>query len=125
MHHVLFLDDDSDLREVFCDLLPMLDAECVAVGSHRELVSTGERALASELAILDINLGPNEPSGIDSYGWLRDHGYRGKVVFLTGHAGSHPLVAEARELGGCSVFSKPITPEQLQSLLEEAAPPRR
>jgi DNA-binding NtrC family response regulator len=105
---VLFLDDDEDLRAVFYDLTAQFGKSCLIARSHSELVDLGERALACDVAILDINLGPNAPSGMDSYRWLKQRGFRGKVVFLTGHAESHPLVREARQLGGAEVFEKPI-----------------
>ena len=120
---VLFLDDDDDLRATFIDLVRTVFArECHGIGSHRDLIALGERALHCGVAILDINLGPEVPSGIDSYGWLRKHGYGGRIVFLTGHAASHPLVMEARRLGDAEVVSKPVSLVALSSLLEDAAP---
>ena len=120
---VLFLDDDDDLRATFIDLVRTLFArECHGIGSHRDLIALGERALHCGVAILDINLGPEVPSGIDAYGWLRKHGYDGRIVFLTGHAASHPLVMEARRLGDAEVVSKPVSLVALTSLLEDAEP---
>lgn len=118
---VLFLDDDDDLRATFIDLVRTIFArECHGIGSHRDLIALGERALRCGVAILDINLGPEVPTGIDSYGWLRKHGYEGRIVFLTGHAASHPLVMEARRLGDAEVVSKPVSLVALTSLLEDA-----
>jgi FixJ family two-component response regulator len=117
---VLFLDDDDDLRATFTDLVRTIFArECLGVGSQRDLVALGERALHCGVAILDINLGPLVPSGIDCYGWLRKHGFDGRIVFLTGHAASHPLVVEARRLGDAEVVGKPVSLETLTSLLED------
>jgi hypothetical protein len=36
------------------------------------------------------------PAGVDAYGWLQEHGFSGPVVFLTGHARSHPWVRRAQ-----------------------------
>ena len=120
---VLFLDDDDDLRATFIDLVrTVFSRDCHGIGSHRDLIALGERALHCGVAILDINLGPEVPNGIDSYGWLRKHGYDGRIVFLTGHAASHPLVMEARRLGDAEVVSKPVSLVALTSLLEEATP---
>jgi len=125
---VLFLDDDDDLRATFADLVRTIFArECQSIGSHRDLIALGERALHCGVAILDINLGPEAPSGLDSYGWLRKHGFEGRIVFLTGHAASHPLVIEARRLGDADVVSKPVSLDRLTTMLEdglqqEAAP---
>jgi len=116
---VLFLDDDEDLRDTFSDLVrTVFDRDCHGLGSYRELVALGDRALGCDLAILDINLGPEVPSGLDAYGWLRKHGFAGRIVFLTGHANSHPLVVEASHLGDAEVIAKPVSFEALSSLLE-------
>lgn len=121
---VLFLDDDDDLRATFTDLVRTVFArECHGIGSHRDLIALGERALRCGVAILDINLGPQAPSGIDAYGWLRTHGFDGRIVFLTGHAASHPLVVEASRLGDAEVVGKPVSLDALESLLEDRAPP--
>jgi FixJ family two-component response regulator len=81
-------------------------------------VALGEEALKCEVAILDINLGPNQPSGIEAYAWLRQKGYTGRIVFLTGHASNHPLVIEASRIGDAEVFSKPVEPARLRSIVE-------
>jgi len=126
---VLFLDDDDDLLATFADLVRTIFArECHGLASHRDLVALGERAIQCGVAILDINLGPEAPSGLESYGWLRKHGFEGRIVFLTGHAASHPLVVEARRLRDAEVISKPVSLDRLTTMLdgsvfEEAAPP--
>jgi FixJ family two-component response regulator len=117
---VLFLDDDEDLRETFSDLVrTVFDRECFGLRTFRELVALGERALACGVAILDINLGPDVPSGLDAYAWLRKHGFAGRIVFLTGHANSHPLVVEASRLGDAEVVGKPVSFDALSSLLDD------
>ena len=117
---VLFLDDDDDLRSTFADLVKTIYArECHGIGSYRELIALGEQALHCGVAILDINLGPEAPSGIDSYGWLRKHGFHGRIVFLTGHAATHPLVEEAKRLGDAEVIGKPVSLDRLTSMLED------
>ena len=116
---VLFLDDDDDLRATFIDLVRTIFArECHGIGSHRDLIALGERALHCGVAILDINLGPEVPSGLDAYTWLRKRGFLGRIVFLTGHANSHPLVVEASRLGDAEVVAKPVSFDALSSLLE-------
>jgi FixJ family two-component response regulator len=116
---VLYVEDNDDLRELVVELVTVvLKRRCVGVGSYEELVALGEEALGCCLAILDINLGPNRPSGIDAYTWLRDKGYTGRIVFLTGHASTHPLVVEAKRIGDAEIFSKPIEPDRLRSIVE-------
>lgn len=116
---VVFLDDDEDLRELFVDVVALFaERDCLTVGSVDELVEQRKRVLAAELIILDINLGPGLPSGLDAYKWLRAQNYGGRVVFLTGHAASHPLVAEARRLAGVRVYEKPLPVPTIARLLE-------
>src|SRR5215475_13023858 len=116
---VLYVEDNDDLRELVVELVTVvLERKCVGVGSYEALVALGKEALRCSVAILDINLGPSQRSGIDAYAWLRDHGYQGRIVFLTGHASSHPLVVEAQRIGDAEIFSKPIEPDRLRSIIE-------
>jgi len=45
-----------------------------------------------------------------------------RIVFLTGHAQSHPTVERARHLSGARVYEKPITIGELRSIAEEEEP---
>jgi len=116
---VLYVEDNDDLRELVVELVTVvLQRRCVGVGSYEELVGLGDEALGCSVAILDINLGPHRLSGIDAYRWLRDSGYTGQIVFLTGHASTHPLVVEAKRIGDAEIFSKPIDADRLRSIVE-------
>ena len=116
---VLYVEDNDDLRELVTELVTVVfKRRCVAVGSYEELVVLGQHVLGCSVAILDINLGPNRPSGIDAYRWLREKRYPGRIVFLTGHANTHPLVVEAQRIGHAEIFSKPIGPDRLRSIVE-------
>jgi FixJ family two-component response regulator len=116
---VLYVEDNDDLRELVVELITVvLDRRCVGVGSYEEVVALGDEMLQCAVAILDINLGAKRKSGIDAYTWLRSKGFTGRIVFLTGHASTHPLVVEAQRLGDAEIFSKPIDPARLRSLVE-------
>jgi len=116
---VLFLDDDQDLRETVVDLVhEAFHRECLCLRGYPELVALGERALRCAVAILDINLGPGVPSGLDAYDWLQEHGFSGQIVFLTGHAGTHPLVLEASRIGNVRVIAKPVSFDLLKAAIE-------
>jgi len=117
---VLYVEDNDDLRELVTELVTVVfKRRCVAVGSYEELVVLGQHVLGCSVAILDINLGSNRRSGLDAYAWLRANGYTGRIVFLTGHASTHPLVIEAHRIGDAEIFSKPIEPDRLRSIVEE------
>jgi DNA-binding response OmpR family regulator len=120
---VLFLDDDEDLRASVEDVLhARYETACTVFGTYEELVKAGTSVLDHDLAILDINLGPGVPSGIDAYQWLRQLGFRGRVLFLTGHARSHPEVAKARDLEDAQIAQKPMELEELDQVFAENAP---
>jgi FixJ family two-component response regulator len=39
--------------------------------------------------------------------WLREHGFRGRIIFLTGHAAYNPDVLAAKATGAL-VLEKPV-----------------
>jgi FixJ family two-component response regulator len=118
---IVVLDDDEDLRLSLADAIRLFAGlDCVALGSYADLLSQSDDVLGCALAILDVNLGAGMPSGLDAYQWLCDHDYRGQIVFLTGHAWSHPLVAAAGGLRGARVVQKPMSVDALRALLASA-----
>ena len=121
---VLLLDDDDDMLSTISELVRLLTQRpCVTAHSLRELIARRDEALRCSNAILDINLGPAQPSGLEAYAWLKEHRFAGTVIFLTGHARSHPLVARAGALDGVQVYQKPIETDELLRLLG-AQPPQ-
>jgi len=123
MASVLVLEDDADMRTLLCELLVMSGVDdCLSVGSVRELQACGEHVHGAQLALLDINLGPGKATGLDAYEWLLRQRYGGKVVFITGHATSHPQLIAAERLNGAKVLRKPVDPDVLLELLPEDAP---
>ena len=118
---VIFLDDDAELRAVVGELLELIGARCDAIASMEELQDRiGRRDGSYDIAILDINLGPRVPSGLEAYRWLRDRGFSGRIAFLTGHARTHPLVEQAYRLGDAMVYAKPISLDALRRILAAA-----
>jgi FixJ family two-component response regulator len=116
---VLIVDDDLDLRHALADLVEAVNGRrVIGVADLDELVALGPRALACGLVIIDVNLGPGVPSGLDALAWLQKQGYRGNMVFLTGHGRSDPQVQEAQRLGGIPVLTKPLGVEAILSLIE-------
>jgi FixJ family two-component response regulator len=107
------LDDDADLLEALADLLQMHDCRCLLAHSLAELKGQGSQVLEADVAVLDINLGPGEPSGIDAYDWLISQNFAGRLLFLTGHAHAHPLVARAESLRRAVVLDKPMDGQML------------
>jgi len=102
------LDDDNDLLEILAELLQERGCQSLLAHSLEELKGLGPAILAADVAVLDINLGAGQPSGIDAYDWLVSQNFAGRLLFLTGHAHSHPLVARAERLNRAVVLAKPL-----------------
>jgi DNA-binding response OmpR family regulator len=114
---VLLVDDDENLREVLSEFLSMEGARCVAAASLAEVEAQADAALAAELAILDVNLGYHQPTGVEVCRWLREHGFTRPIVFLTGHAATDPRVVEASRQPNTRVLSKPVASDTIAALV--------
>jgi FixJ family two-component response regulator len=68
--------------------------------------------------MIDINLGPNSPSGIDAFQCLKEIGFHGHIIFFTGHAQRSPFVTSAQALGAVEILEKPIAVEKLREALD-------
>lgn len=116
---VVFLDDDDASRDLFREAMSLfVHRSCLCVASFAELAESRDAVLGATLAVLDINLGPDAPNGIDAYRWLRTQGFVGRVAFLTGHASTHPLVAEAKRIIDVQVLEKPLPIATIIALAE-------
>lgn len=115
---VLILDDNDDLLFLSKILVEEICGKAViTAASFAEVVSLDDVVLACQLAILDINLGANQPNGIDVYRWLRSCGSAARIVFVTGHASNNPLVIEAEQLCDAKVYCKPLASAKLISIV--------
>jgi DNA-binding response OmpR family regulator len=116
---ILFLEDDQDLLASYEKLFGLLfNCSTVSAMSVDELRVNAATALSCDLAFLDINLGYGVESGIDGFHWLRNNGFKGQIIFLTGHARSHPLVQHACTVSGALVFQKPLHMSKARELIE-------
>lgn len=117
---VLLVDDSTDLLDLL-KLTIEYHCHCKAITAENleELKANRDEVMRCRLAILDINLGPDQPNGIDVYQWLRAGGFPGEIAFLTGHAANHPLVADAAKIGDARVFNKPLAAKDLLKLVSD------
>jgi DNA-binding response OmpR family regulator len=118
----LVVDDDEDVRESLALAIEALGFGDVLRASSLAAVRAAQRqALGCRLAILDINLGPSSPSGVEVLQWLRAQGFAGEAVFLTGHAATDPRVMAASKLPATRVLTKPISLDALAALFHGGA----
>jgi FixJ family two-component response regulator len=119
---VLIVDDDEDLRETLGDVLTSLNTCSIKAGSLRDVEHRSVDLATCFLALLDINLGPNQPSGLDVCAWLIAHDFAGHIVFMTGHAAGYPLVADARSMRGVAILQKPIDLGIIEGMIDGHVP---
>ena len=118
---VLIVDDDEILREMLVEVLRIEGIQkCISADTLGSVQEQQKEALACGLAILDINLGPGEPTGIEVHNWLRSQGFRGQIIFLTGHAADDPRVLDASRIKSTTLLQKPISIETLAHYLRAA-----
>ncbi|WP_409479651.1 response regulator [Pseudobdellovibrio sp. HCB154] len=117
---ILVMDDDIDLLEVLQETLVTLCKvdQVITATSMESVQQQKDKILNCELAILDVNLGAERPSGVNVAEWLRANGFKGKIVFLTGHAVSDPEVLAATRMPNTKVVAKPIGLPQLLGFVE-------
>lgn len=114
---VLLVDDDPDLICLLTYLFNDAGISVVAAKSLAELKRKPTEAVLCDRALLDINLGAFEPSGIDVYNWLKSISFPGKIIFFTGHGRWHPEVVRALALPGVEVLEKPSGHSELLKLV--------
>ena len=118
---VLIVDDDDDLRASLAEFIKEeAGVDALSAASLAQARDLGRRVLDCRLAIVDINLGVGQPSGVDVLRWLRDTGFKAPVVFLTGHAKDHPLAVRAAQDASVRILAKPMNVEVLLSLVSSA-----
>jgi FixJ family two-component response regulator len=118
---VLVVDDDEDLLDTVSSVLYTAGVgRRVLAGSLAAVEQKAQEALACQLAILDVNLGEEQPTGVDVSFWLRQHGFTGAIVFLTGHAATDPRVVSAAAVPNTRIIAKPINLSGLLELVQVA-----
>lgn len=119
MKKILLLDDNKEL----CTLMEKMfeqfgTTEVSSFHSYSEVESIADK-LNFDLAFLDVNLGINARSGIDVFNLLMQKGFKGKIVFLTGHASSYPLLKKTLEYPNVRLLEKPADVAVIESIVQE------
>ncbi len=117
---ILIVEDDIELLDSMGEFVETIcGGEALKASSLDHLKAEAGRLNGCRLAILDINLGAGKPSGLDVQVWLRENNFKGKVVFLTGHAKGHPLVQKAQSVGDAVILEKPVSVQTLSDLVDQ------
>ncbi|HEY4180341.1 MAG TPA: response regulator [Kofleriaceae bacterium] len=116
---VLLVDDDEDLVEMFVVLFTKSGIPHMTARSLAAVKALGPRVDEATIAFIDVNLGPNQPSGVAIARWLRESAPKLTIYFITGHAPDHPLVIEARGEAG-EILAKPIDTRKLIEIARRA-----
>jgi DNA-binding NtrC family response regulator len=113
----LLVDDDPDVRDSLAMAIEALGlGDVLRASSLDEVRDIRAAALACRLAIIDINLGPSAPTGVEVLQWMRAESFAGQAVFLTGHAATDPRVVAASRMPATRVLTKPISLDALAAL---------
>ena len=113
------MDDDEDLCQAISRLIHTLSGtQAVSAISLLEVKKLGDDLSHFQFAFLDMNLGLNQPNGIDVYHWLQAHRFIGKFIFFTGHARSHPLLVEAARLANIEILEKPVSSAAFKAIIQ-------
>lgn len=122
MRHICIVDDDESLRTTLAIFFELLGAiECITAGGLADLRRKKISLAEIDAAILDVNLGEEQPDGLEVYHWMNANGFRGRVVFISGHARWHPKIDAIRAIPGVQYLEKPMDLEALETAIGEAA----
>jgi CheY-like chemotaxis protein len=113
----LVVDDNEDIRDVFCRLVER-------AGHHASTAGDGQEAVdllgveSFDVMLLDLTM--PRMNGVDVVRWLRAHpdvAPSMKIVVISAWAGEHRAVLQ--ELGIDTVMQKPLRIQQLTDLISQ------
>jgi CheY-like chemotaxis protein len=117
--HVLVLDDEPALRELFSAMLERIGCLATICGSSVEAIaayrSAGEQTAAFDCALIDLHI--NEKSdGVTVGRMMRDINPKVRLVLISGSVNPKKL-ASHKALGFDAVLPKPFTLKQLRETI--------
>lgn len=113
----LVVDDNEDIRDVFCRLVERAGHLAATAGDGQEAVDVLQRE-SFDVMLLDLTM--PRMNGVDVVRWLRAHPDVApslRVVVISAWAGEHRAVLQ--ELGIDTVMQKPLRIQQLTDLIAE------
>ena len=113
----LVVDDNEDIRDVFCRLIERAGHLASTASDGQEAVETLQRE-GFDVMLLDLTM--PRMNGVDVVRWIREHpdvAPAMRIVVISAWAGEHRAVLQ--ELGIDTVMQKPLRIQQLTDLIEE------
>lgn len=113
----LVVDDNEDIRDVFCRLIERAGHDASTASDGQEAVQVLERE-SFDVMLLDLTM--PRMNGVDVVRWIRAHPEVAptmRIVVISAWAGEHRAVLQ--ELGVVTVMPKPLRIQQLTGLIEE------
>jgi CheY-like chemotaxis protein len=113
----LVVDDNEDIRDVFCRLIERAGHHASTASDGQEAVETLQRE-GFDVMLLDLTM--PRMNGVDVVRWLREHpdvAPSTRIVVISAWAGENRAVLQ--ELGIVTVMQKPLRIQQLTDLIEE------
>jgi len=111
--HILLVDDTPQVRDVESLRLRRLGCEVTACRSAEEALAVPQAAFQTvDLVITDYKM--PEMNGVELAGTLRDRGYDGPVVLMSGYRTG--VTEEEAQRGGIDrVLAKPVSSQELKA----------
>lgn len=121
---VLIVDDDEEVRQLFCDIVTLLGFNPTAVGSGVAALQE-LKATTFDLVILDMRI--PDMSGLEIFKALRQFNSSVPVVLISGY-GMDKNVQEALSMGALLCLEKPFdvlrAMKTLREIIENESPRR-
>jgi len=115
---LLVVDDDGDLLRMLGTLFTRSNVPHVCASSLEAVQALGSLLPTLTTALLDINLGAGQPTGVDIAEWLRHNNFTSRIIFITGHAPDHVLMKSAAGISD-RILEKPIVTKELLQIVRD------
>ncbi|GAA4103575.1 sigma-54 dependent transcriptional regulator [Zhongshania borealis] len=114
---VLIIDDEPDIRELLDITISRMGLHTIAVGNVRDALQALSKTENISLCLTDIKL--PDGSGLEIVRHIQQNAMCTAVAVLTAY-GSTELAVEALKAGAFDFINKPVSVEQLRSLVKTA-----
>lgn len=119
MRQVWIVDDDQEMTRAISMMLEMLDCQVTGFLSARNAAQTLLTGVRPDMLVLDINM--PEVTGLDFLEFLRRRPeWKNLPIVMLSTEAADVTVDQALELGADGYVMKPVTLEELDTVIETA-----